>query len=147
MSNLDSIFKSRHYFANKGPSSQGYGFSCGHGRMWELDREESWVQKNWCFWTVVLEKTVESPLDCKEIKPVHSEDLPWDFFGGNDAEAETPVLLPGESQGRGSLRGVPSVGSHGQTQLKRLSSSGTDRSRKQTWLPKGKGVGGGMMHG
>ena len=63
--------------------------------MWELDCEESWGLKNWCFWTVVLEKTVESPLDCKEIQPVHSEgDQPWDFFGRNDAKAETPVLWP-----------------------------------------------------
>ena len=63
--------------------------------MWELDCEESWAPKNWCFWTVVLEKTFESPLDCKEIQPVHSEgDQPWDFFGRNDAKAETPVLWP-----------------------------------------------------
>ena len=72
------------------PSSQGYGFSCGHVWMWELDCEESWVLKNWCVWTVVLEKTLQSPLDCKEIPPVHSEgDQPWDFFGRNDAKAET----------------------------------------------------------
>ena len=83
MSNLDSIFKSRHYFSNKGPSSQGYGFPSGHVWMWELDCEESWVLKNWCFWTVVLEKTLESPLDCKEIQPVHSEgDQPWDSLEG-----------------------------------------------------------------
>ena len=63
--------------------------------MWELDFEESWVPKNWCFWTVVLEKTLESPLDCKEIQPVHSEgDQPWMFFGRSDAKAETPVLWP-----------------------------------------------------
>ena len=63
--------------------------------MWELDCEEGSVPKNWCFWTVVLEKTLESPLDCKEIQPVHSEvDQPWDFFGRNDAKAETPVLWP-----------------------------------------------------
>ena len=63
--------------------------------MWELDCEEGWAPKNWCFWTVVLEKTLESPLDCKEIQPVHSEgDQPWDFFGRNDAKAETPVLWP-----------------------------------------------------
>ena len=63
--------------------------------MWELDCEESWVPKNWCFWTVVLEKTLESPLNCKEIQPVHCEgDQPWDFFGRNDAKAETPVLWP-----------------------------------------------------
>ena len=77
------IQKQRHYFANKGPSSQGYyGFSSGHVWMWELDCEEGRAPKNWCFWTVVLEKTLESPLDCKEIQPVHSEgDQPWDFFG------------------------------------------------------------------
>ena len=95
MTNLDSIFKSRDFFANKGSSSQGYGFSCAHVWMWELDCEESWEMKNWCFWTVVLEKTLESPLDCKEIQPVHSEeDQPWDFFWRNDTKAETPVLWP-----------------------------------------------------
>ena len=95
MTNLEGIFKSRHYFANKGPSSQGYGFPSGHVWMWELDCEESWVLNNWWFWSVVLEKTLESPLDCKEIQPVHSEgDQPWDFFGSNDAKAETPVLCP-----------------------------------------------------
>ena len=83
------------YFANKGPSSQGYGFSSGHVWMWDLDCEESWVPKHWCFWTVVLEKTLESPLDCKEIQPVHSKgDQLWVFFGRNDAKGETPVLWP-----------------------------------------------------
>ena len=77
------ITKQRHYFVNKGPSSQGYGFSSGHVWMWELDCEESWVPKNWCFWTVVLEKTPESPLDCKEIQPVHPKgDQSWVFTGG-----------------------------------------------------------------
>ena len=76
-------------------SSQGYGFPCGHVWMWELDCEEGWMLKNWCFWTVVLEKTLESPLDCKEIQPVHTKgDQSWVFFGRNDAEAETPVLWP-----------------------------------------------------
>ena len=74
---------------------QGYSFSSGRVWMWELDCEESWAPKNWCFWTVVLEKTLESPLDCKQIQPIHSEgDQPWDFFGRNDAKAETPVLWP-----------------------------------------------------
>jgi len=73
MTNLERVFKSRDYFANKGPSSQGYGFSSGHVWMWELDCEESWVPENWCFWTVVLEKTLEGSMDCKEIQPVHSE--------------------------------------------------------------------------
>ena len=89
------IKKQRRYFANKGPSSQGYGFSSSHVWIWELDYKESWALKNWCFWTVVLEKTPESPLNCKEIQPVPSEgDQPWDFFGRNDAKAETPVLWP-----------------------------------------------------
>ena len=80
-------------FTNKSPSSQGYGFSSGHVWMWELDCEESWALKNGCFWTVVLEKALESPLDCKEIQPVHSEgDQSWVFIGRTDAEAETPVL-------------------------------------------------------
>ena len=71
------------------------GCNSGHVWMWELDCEDSWVPKNWCFWTVMLEKTPESPLDCKEIQLVHSEgDQPWDFFGRNDAKTETPVLWP-----------------------------------------------------
>ena len=75
------IKKQRHYCANKGPSGQDYGFSSGHVWMWELDCEESWVPKNWCFWTVVLEKTLESPLDCKEIQPVHPKgDQSWIFI-------------------------------------------------------------------
>ena len=95
MTNLDSILKSKHYFANKGPSSQGYGFSSGHVWMWELDCEESWALKNWCFWTVVLEKTLESPLGCKEIQPVHPKaDQSRVFIGRTDAEAETPILWP-----------------------------------------------------
>ena len=94
MTNLDSIFKSRDItLPTKVRLVKGYGFCSGHIWMWELDCEESWAPKNWCFWTVVLEKTLESALDCKEIQPVHSEgDQPWDFFGRNDAEAETPVL-------------------------------------------------------
>ena len=89
------IKKQKHHFANKGPSSQSYGFSSSHAWIWELDHKESWVLKNWCFWAVELEKTLESPLDCKEIQQVHSKgDQPWVFFGGNDAEAETPVLWP-----------------------------------------------------
>ena len=89
------IQKQRHYFVNKGPSSQGYGFSNSHVCTWELDCKESWGQKNWCFWTVVLEKTFESPLDCKEIQPVHPKgDQSWVCIGRTNAEAETPVLWP-----------------------------------------------------
>ena len=91
----EHIEKQRHYFANKGPSGQGYGFSSGHVWMWELDCEESWAPKNCCFWTVVLEKTLESPLDYKEIQPVHPKgDLSWVFIERTDTEAETPILWP-----------------------------------------------------
>ena len=93
------IQKQRHYFANKVPSSQGYGFSSGHVWMWELDYKESWVLKNWCFWTVVLEKTLESPLDCKEIQPVHPKgDTSRVFIGKTDVEAETPILWPPDAK-------------------------------------------------
>ena len=100
ITNLDSILKSRDItFANKGPSSQSYVFSSSHVWMWMLDHKENWASENWCFWTVVLEKTLESPLDCKEIQPVHSErDQPWVFFGRTDAEAETPVLWPPDAK-------------------------------------------------
>ena len=82
-------------YTNKGPSGQGYSFSSGHVWMWELDSEESRVLKNWCSWTMVLEKTLESPLDCKEIQPVHPEgDKSWVFIGRTDAEAEAPILWP-----------------------------------------------------
>ena len=82
--NIDSILKCRDItLPNKGPSSQGYGFSSGHVWVWELDCEEGWALKNWCFWTVVLEKTLESPLDCKEIQPVHPKgDQSWVFIEG-----------------------------------------------------------------
>ena len=89
------IKKQRHYFVNKGPFSQGYGFSSGYAWMWELDYKERWALKNWWFWTVVLEKTLESPLDCKEIQPVHPKgDQSWVFIGRTDVEAETPILWP-----------------------------------------------------
>ena len=89
------IKKQRHYFANKGPSSQGYSFSGSQVWMWELDYKESWALKNWCFWSVVLEKTLESPVDCKEIHPVHPKgDQSWVLVGRTDAEAETPILWP-----------------------------------------------------
>ena len=89
------IKKQRHYFANKGPSSQGYGFSRGHVWMWELDCEESLVLKNCCFWTVLLEKTLESPFGCKEIQTAHPKgDQSWAFIGRTDVETETPILWP-----------------------------------------------------
>ena len=92
-----NIKKQRHYFAKKVMSCQSYGFSISHVWMWELGYKESWVGKSWFFWTVVLEKTLESPLDCKEIQPVHSkEDQSLVFIGRTDAEAEAPIFwLPG----------------------------------------------------
>ena len=85
--------KQRHHFVDKGPSSQGYGFSSSHVWMRELDHKEGWAPKNWCFWTVVLQKMLESPLDCKEIQPVHPKgNQPWIFTGRTDAEDEAPIL-------------------------------------------------------
>ena len=89
------IQKQRHYFANKGQSSQSYGFSSSHVWMWELDYIESWAMKNWCFWTMVLEKTLESLLDCKEIKPVNpKENQSWIVFGRPDAEPKLQYFGP-----------------------------------------------------
>ena len=89
------IKKQRHYLADKGLSSQGYGFSSSHVWMWELDYKESWAPKNWCYWTVVLEKTLESPLDCKEIKPMNARgNQSWLFIGRIDYETEASILWP-----------------------------------------------------
>ena len=101
MSNLDSIFKSRDITlpTKRDPSSQGYSFSSSHVWMWELDCEESWAPKNWCFWTVVLEKTLESPLDYKESQPVHPKgNQSWVFIGRTDVEAEIPILWPPDAK-------------------------------------------------
>ena len=110
MANLDSILKSRDVTANKGPSSQSYGFSSGHVWMWELDCEEGWAPKNWCFWTVMLGKTLESPLDCKEIqlcKPKGNQS--WIFIGGTDTEAESLILWPPDAKSR-LIRKDPDAG-------------------------------------
>ena len=89
----------QYYFANRGLSSQGYCFSSSHGWMWELDCEESWALKNWWCWTAVLEKTLESPLDCQEIKVVHPKgDQSWIFIGRTDAEAEAPIFGPPDAK-------------------------------------------------
>ena len=93
------IKKQRHYFANKGPSSQGYGFSSSRVWMWELDYKESWALKNGCFWAVVLEKTLESSLNCKEIQSVQPKgNQYWVFIERTDAEAETPILWPRDAK-------------------------------------------------
>ena len=93
------IKKQRNYLVNISPSSQGYGFSSSHVWMWELDCEENWAPKNWCSLTVVLEKTLEVPLECKEIQPVHPKGgQSWVFIGGTDVEAETPILWPTDAK-------------------------------------------------
>ena len=93
------IKKQRHYFTEKGPSSQSYSFSSSHVWMWELDHKEGWALKNLCFWTAVLEKTLESPLDCKEIQPVHPKgDQFWMFIGRTDVEAEILILWPPDAK-------------------------------------------------
>ena len=92
MTNLDSILKSKDTILTK---SQSYGFSSSHVQMWDLDHKEHWAPENWSFQTVVLEKTLENPLDCKEIKPVHPKgNQPWIFIGRTDAKAEAPILWP-----------------------------------------------------
>ena len=93
--------KQRHNFANKSPYSQGYGLSSSHVWLWELNPKEGWAPENWCFWTVVLERTPESPLDSKEIKPVNPKgNQPWIFIGRTDAEAEDPILWPPDAKSR-----------------------------------------------
>ena len=93
------ITKQRHYFANKGPSSQGNGFSSSHLWMWVLDYKKSWAMKNWCFWTVMLEKTLESPLACKEIQPIHPKgNESGIFIGRTNAVTETPILWPPDAK-------------------------------------------------
>ena len=101
MTNLDSIWKSRHHFADTGPYSQSYGLSSSHVWMWELDHKESWAPKNWYFQIVVLEKTLESPLDWKENKPVNPKgNQPWTFITETNAEAEVPILWPPDVKSR-----------------------------------------------
>ena len=91
--------KQRHYFADKGPSGQSYSFSSSHVWMWELDYKENWVQKNWCFWTVVLEKTLQSPLDCKEIQPINPKgNQSWLVIGRTEAEGEVSILWPPDAK-------------------------------------------------
>ena len=108
MTNLDSILKSIDYFSSKGQSSQSYRFSSSHVWMWELDHKEGWAPQNWRFWTVVLEKTLESPLNSKEIKPVNPKgNQPWIFIGRTDAEA--PILWSPDAKGQ-LIRKDPDAG-------------------------------------
>ena len=99
MAFINNFLKFMIIVSNKGPSSQSYGFSSSYAWMWELDFKEYWGPKNWCFWTVVLEKTLESPLDCMEIKPVHPKgNQSRLFIGRTDVEAETPILWPTDAK-------------------------------------------------
>ena len=118
VTNVDSVLKSRHYFANKSPYSQSYGFSSCHVWMWEMDHKEGWVPKNWCSWTVVLEKTLESPLDCKEIKSVNSKgNQSWIFIGRTDSKEEAPILWPPDAKNR-LIGKDPDVGQDGEKEEK-----------------------------
>ena len=100
MTNLNSMLKSRGIILpTKGLSSQSYGFSSSYVQVWELDYKESWALKNWCFWTVVLENNLESPLNCKEIQPAHPKgNQSWIFIGGTVVEAETSILWPPDAK-------------------------------------------------
>ena len=113
--------KQRHHFVNKGPHSQSYGFSSSHVWMWEFDHKEGWVLKNWCFWIAVLEKTLESPLDSKEIKPVNPKgNKPWITIGRTDAEAEAPIVRSPDVKNR--LTGKdPDAGKDWKQEEKRVS--------------------------
>ena len=119
------IKKQRHYLANKGPSSQTYGFSSSHVWMWELDYKEGWMPKNCCFWTVVLEKTLESPLDSKEIKPVNPKGNQSEIFiGKTDAEAEAPILWPPDEKSQ-LIRKDPDAGKDWRQEEKGMTESET----------------------
>ena len=108
MTNLDSIFKTEKLICQQRSSSQGYGFSSSHVWMWELDCKESWAPKNWCFWTVVLEKTLENPMDCKEIQPVHSKgNESWIFIGRTNTEEQRRNNAKKILQKMMKLRGLP----------------------------------------
>ena len=117
MTNLDSVLKIRD-IAKKG-LYKSYSFSSSYVWMWELEHKGSWVPKNWCFWTAVLEKTLESPLNCKEIQPVHSKDQPWVFFGRNDAKVEAPILWPPDAKSQ-LIRKVPDDGKDWRQEEKRM---------------------------
>ena len=127
MTNLDCILKmQRYYFASKCLYGQSYGFSSSHVRMWEINHKEGWVPKNWCFQIVVLEKILESPLDCKDIKQVNpTGNQSWRFIGRTDAEAEAPVLWPPDS--KSWLVGIePDAGKDWRQEEKRACDRGLD---------------------
>ena len=120
MTNLNSVEKQRHYSAHKDPNSQGYGLPCGHVQLWKLGRKEDRTPKIWCFWTLVLERTPESPLDNKEIKPVNFKgDQPWIFTGRTDAETEALIFCSSDVN-RQLIGKVPDAGKDGGQKEKRI---------------------------
>ena len=125
------IKNQRYHFSNKGPSSQIYGFSSSHVQMWELDHTGGWVPMNWCFWIVLLEKTLESPLDCKEIKSVNLKgNQPWIFFGRTTAEAEALIFWLSDTK-IWLIRKVPDVGKDWRKKEKRTAEDEMVRQHHQ----------------
>ena len=121
------VKKQRHRFVDKGPYSQSYDFSCTHVWMWELDHKEGWVLKNWCFWTVVLEKTLESPSDNKEIKPVDPKgNQSWIFIGRTNAEVESPIIWPTDAKSQ---------------LIRKDTDAGKDQRQKENWTTEDETVG------
>ena len=121
------IKKQRHYFPNKGPYSQNYGFSSSHVQMWLLDYKEGWAPKNWYFQTMVLEKNLESPLNSKEIQPVHPKgNQPWIFIEQTDTDAEAPILWPPDAKSQ-LIGKDPDAGKHWGQEEKRVAENGTVR--------------------
>ena len=141
------IKKQRHYFAHKGPYCQSYGFSSSHVWVWELDHKECWAPKNWCFWAVVLKKTLESPLDCKEIKPVNPKgNQSWIFTRRTDGEAQAPILWPPDAKSW-LIRKDPDVGKDWKQEEKQMTEDKMAgwhhwlNGRESEWTP---GVGDGQ---
>ena len=127
------IKRQKHYFANKVPASQTYGFSSSHVLMWELDYKESWAMKNWCFWTVVLEETLENPLDSKEIQPVHPKgNQSWIFIWRTDPEAETPIPWPSDVK-NWLIWKCPDAGKDWRQEEKRTAEDGINNSTNMSF--------------
>ena len=135
MINLDSILKSRD-IANRSPSRQSYGFSSSHVWMWELDYKESWALKNWCFCIMMLEKTLERALDCKEIHPKGNQS--WMFIGRTDAETETPILWPPDTKNWLIWKG-PDAGKDWRWKEKGMTDGWTASPTRWTWIWVGSG--------
>ena len=126
------IKKQRHHFADKGPHSQSYSFSSSHVQVWEVDHKNGWALKKWCFWTVMLEKTLECPMNCKEIKSVNRKgNHPWMFIGRTVAEAEAPILWPPDAKSW-LIRKDPNAGKDWRQEEKRAAED--EMVRQHHWL-------------